>query len=108
MGVGGLRQPTAAVHQFPSSVHGLLDPRSTPSRIRLQLDHETQINLLPWLNSGATIGAAYEIINNRTRLAPYQTVQLDGHLDVFRLISDSAVILAKQGNRGQFISHASA
>ncbi|MGH8542881.1 MAG: RHS repeat domain-containing protein [Gammaproteobacteria bacterium] len=64
--------------------------------IRLQLDHETQLNPLPWSNSGATIGAAYEIITNRTRLTPYRTVELDSNLDVFRLVSDITTVLPNE------------
>lgn len=64
--------------------------------MREQLDHETRINLLPWSSSGTTIGTSNEIVNNRTRLAPYQTVHLDRNLEVFRVISDIGITLPHQ------------
>lgn len=65
--------------------------------IRLQLDEETRVSLLPWSNTGLTIGASHEVIHNRTRLAPYQTIWLDTDLNVFRVVSDIALTLPHRG-----------
>ncbi|CAN5330337.1 hypothetical protein BH24PSE2_BH24PSE2_01730 [soil metagenome] len=64
--------------------------------IRLQLDRETRINLLPWVNTGTTFGAAHELLNNRTVLAPYQVVYLDGEMTLFRLFPDIGMTLPNQ------------
>lgn len=64
--------------------------------LRLQVDRETGVSLLPIAQGGATIGAAFEILYNRTRPTPYQVVHFDAHMRAFQPVSDIGIILLSQ------------